>query len=144
MTLKSISNPLAAVVQMLLDDLNISQLCGNRVYGSELPRNQAKEQPRAALVLRPSGGGSIGPGARSWTPWTVMRLDVTAYGKDPDEAINVHWAAYRAFTDLERTVIANCILHNAVVTGGPITGRDGDTDWPFVLGVYDVSAVLEN
>ena len=31
-------------------------------------------------------------------------------------------------------------VKGAVVTGGPIPGRDSDTDWPFTLGVFDVSS----
>ena len=43
-------------------------------------------------------------------------------------------------TQLRQTVAAGTVLKNASVSGGPIQTRDLDTDWPYTLGIYDVSA----
>ena len=47
---------------------------------------------------------------------------------------------YSAMTQMWQTVAAGTVLKNASVSGGPIQTRDPDTDWPYTLGIYDVSA----
>ena len=146
---QQIPDPLSAAVDVLLFDTKVSRIVDDRVYGGELPKREAGQLSKVvidgpAIVVRGSGGGSIGQGARGYSPWTTVRLDITSYGKFPEEAMRTHWAVYQALTGLERRVLRRCILHNATVTGGPIEGRDGDTGWPTVLGVYDLSAVPIN
>ena len=36
--------------------------------------------------------------------------------------------------------MGDTLIYDATVTGGPINERDPDADWPFVLGVFDLSA----
>ena len=133
-------NPLAAIRTVLLADAKVAQMTGGRVFVPELPRKEAQEMPRACVVVRGTGGSSLGPGARSRVPWTITRLDIQSFGKWPYDANQLHWAVYDVMTSLARTEADDIILHDATCTGGPIDDRDADADWPFTLGVYDLSS----
>ena len=132
-------NAVAMLIAILRADVAVADLVQARVFGAELPREEVGHMPRPAIVIAASGGGSLGPGARSYVPWVVTRVDVQCYGAAPYGAFEVHSAVYEVMTQLRRTTIDTTVLKDAVVAGGPIQSRDTNTDWPFVLGVYDVS-----
>ena len=133
-------NVTAAIAKVLRADASITALAGSRVFGGELPNREVQSMPRPVVVLRATGGGSLGPGARSYAPWRVNRLDIFCYGRTPHEGSELHDAVYKAMTQLRQTVAADTVLKNASVSGGPVQTRDPDTDWPYTLGIYDVSA----
>jgi len=132
----------AAIVSALLDETSITALTGEWVFAPELPQGKAQEMPRHCVVVRGAGGGSIGPGARSRLPWRVVRLNVMSYGRTPNDADDLDATVLAYMTDLDRLVDTenDTILHDAVVSGGPLPLRDPDTSWPYVLSVYDLSA----
>ena len=135
-----IPDPLAAVRAYLLADALVNSLTGGRVYGAELPASDAGSMPQRSAVIQYSGGTAIGPGARSYVRVGLYRIDVKAYGATPFEAAEVHFACHdRLKNQLKRSVeLGDTLLHNAVVAGGPINLRNGDLDWPLVLGVYEI------
>lgn len=133
------AEPIAAIVALMLDDGAVTALVGRRVFAVELPETENQKMPRACVVLRRAGGGAVGPGARSYVDWTVTRIDAFCYGKTPLEAIRMHAAVERVFAELDRTVIADTLLHNAVITGGPVDDRN-EEGWPYALGSYEVSS----
>ena len=147
MTMIAEANPLAAVRTILKRDPNIAALTEGRIYIPEFdgkdPRGNAQAMIRPCAVIRNTGGGSLGPGARSRAPWAVTRLDVESFGKTAYESSRVHWMIYRVLVALERTTVNDTILIDAVVTGGPINEVDSDTGWPFTLGVYDLSSAYD-
>lgn len=132
-------NITAAVVEILRADPGVSAIAGARVFAPELPRDEV-EQRRAAVIVAPSGGGSLGPGARSFVPWAVNRVDVTCYGKSPYEASQLYQATYDCLTGLRQEVAQDTIVKNVAVSGGPIYDRISENARPWVLGVFDVSA----
>lgn len=136
----TIPDPLAAVRAYLLGDPLINSLTSGRVYGAELPASVAGSMPQASAVIQYSGGTAIGPGARSYVKVGLYRIDVKAYGGTPHQAAQVHFVCHdRLKNQLKRSVeLGDTLLHNAVVAGGPIDLRDGDLDWPLVLGVYEI------
>ena len=85
MTMTAEANPLAAVRTILRRDSDIAALTEGRFYVPELdgkdPRGNAQAMTRPCAVIRNTGGGSLGPGARSRAPWAVTRLDVESFGK---------------------------------------------------------------
>ena len=153
---------LVGIVQLLLEDQNvmppdlpdpwvveIQAMVDKRVWAPELPEEEIKEMPRQCVVVTRSGGASTGPGARSYAPWLNNRLDVRCYGKTPYEAEVLQSAVYNFMTQLElkpdgnlgnQRVAGGSIIKNAVVSGGPIPGRDADGDWPFQLTIFDVAS----
>ena len=135
------ADPMAAVRSILLADSGVTGQVSTRVYGDELPGSQNQQMPRKCVVLSYSGGGSLGPGARSYVPWGVTRMDVRSYGATPYEASQVRNAVHMVLKFLRRTVAASTVVHGVTVSGGPLTLRDPDTGWPHKLMVYDVNAI---
>ena len=135
-------NPRAALISYLMSDSGVTALASTRIFG-ELPGSENQYMPRACLVLTETGSGSLGPGARSYVPWGVTRMDIRAYGSTPYEASQLYHAMNVAVKQMARTVAASTVLQDAIVSAGPRSGRDPDVDWPFVWGSYEVSALEE-
>lgn len=136
------ARPVPAIVAALLDETTITELTGQWVYSPEVPEGKGQDMPRHCVVVQGAGGGSLGPGARSRLPWRVVRLNVKSYGPTPAKADDLDARVYAYMTAFHRVVdVENeTILHDAVVSGGPLPLRDPDTSWPYVLSVYDLSA----
>ena len=132
----------AAVIQILKEADEVKQMVGERVFGTELPDDQAQDMPRPCIVVSAAGGAGSGPGARSRANWVANRLDCKCYGPTPYQSELLHNEVFRVMHKLERTVIDDIAIMDAVVAGGPLPGRDGDANsWPYTLGVYSVSAI---
>ncbi|HSV29705.1 MAG TPA: DUF3168 domain-containing protein [Candidatus Omnitrophota bacterium] len=132
----TIPDVVLAAVTYLQADAGVAALAGARVFGAEVPALEAKSMPRQALVVRYAGG--MGP--RDDVPIQAPRLDVWAYGATPGEASALYLAAHGALRALARAVHAGALLHSAIQGGGPISGRDPDTRWPFVWGSWVITA----
>ena len=87
-----------------------------------------------------AGGGSTGPGARSYLPWRNVRVNVKSYGATPWEAHQLDALVYAFMTGLDDRFAQDTWVRSATVAGGPLPLRDPDTDWPYVLSVFDVGA----
>ena len=129
----------AAVVQLLKADGLVQELPGVEIYG-DLPRGRISDRLGPTIVVAANGGGSLGPGARSYIPWQVTRLDIYCYSRTAYEAADLNQRVYAALTQMQRTRYGDTLLRDAIVSGGPIQSRDADADWTCVLSVYDVSA----
>ena len=136
-------NITAAIVQYLAEDGRVSRLAGSRVYGSEFPEREAAAMPQKLAVVTASGGLGSGAGTSSRTPWTQNRVDIRCYGETPYQADILHGAVYRAMVELHLHEREDIRLSDAVISGGPLPGRDLNADWPYTIGVYTVSAVYE-
>lgn len=137
---------LAAVRQLLLDDIAISDLVNDRIWGVELPRTENASMPRKNIVLSP-GGIVPSVGDASYVRIQRMRLDVRVYGEDPYEAMSVS-RAVEAFMKAITPVVVHLISHsvlvyNATRSTGPIALIDPDTDWPSVYSSWGVAASEE-
>ena len=142
----------AAIVQVLLgqtdvSSIEVSALVGVRVFTPELPEAENDFMPNNCVVVSSSGGGSLGPGARSFASWRVNRMDVLSYGKDTYQALQVSGAVDEIITQLAQVSVpaVDTLLKNAVISGGPIQNRtfpliNRGPHWPTVLTVYDVHA----
>ena len=130
---------MGALIRICQADPDVQRLVADRVYGGELDPMLNKSMPVASVVIRRSGGGALGPGARSYVPWRVQRTDFLCFGKTPREAGEVEDAIYQLIIQLTTTKVDNILVKSAVHSGGPLDNRDPDTDWPFVIDVFDVS-----
>ena len=133
-----IANPISAIVAVLTANSLLASHTSNRIYGGKLD-DEIESMPTASIVVQESGGGSVGQGARGRSLWRVARLDIRCYGDTDQAADDTFWIMHEAMVAIERRVAADCIVHDAVVTGGPLPGLDGDAPWPYTMGVYDVS-----
>jgi hypothetical protein len=131
-----IPDHIEALVAFLKLDADVASVAASRVFGAELPESETSFMPRSAVVLLPAGGlTAIGDGVQRYGD---VRVDVRAYGTTPKLANDVWRAVHPALKDLLREVHAETLLHWAKPSGGPISLRDPDTHWPFVLSSWQV------
>lgn len=131
------TDPVAAVVAFLKADDAVAALTGSRVFGGELPGREAKSMPRAAVVLKPAGGGLLGTGSADFGD---QRLDVDCYASTPLGAWTLHLAVYTALKHLRRGVYAETLVHWAKPSTKGTLARDPDTDWPIAVSSWQVLA----
>jgi len=133
----AIPNPITALVAFLKDDAEVTTQAGTKVFGAELPPDEAVNMPQKCIVIQ-AAGGPVGPG-RSRIRYNVIRIDVKGYGTTPETAWDVYQAAYDALKQLVPTKQGPALLYDASVAGGPLQLRDANLEWPMVLGSFDVS-----
>ena len=132
---------IGAIVAGLKASADVNGYTGGRVFGGELPDDETKAMPRAAIVVRPSGGASLTAG--SFSDHDTQRLDVLAYAATPWEANMLSRLARRALTAIRRQVIGGCLIHWVERAGGFSAGRDKDAAWPVAFQSFQVFHALE-
>ncbi|MBB5987432.1 tail completion protein gp17 [Sphingobium lignivorans] len=131
---------ISAIVALLKADSPVAALAGERVFGGELPPDEAKQMPRHALVVVPSGGPSLT--GRSYAEHDSQRLDLFAYGATPSDAAVLLQAGALALRRARRQVRAGILLHSITVAGGFSAGRDPDAAWPRAFQSFQVLHAL--
>lgn len=137
----SIADPIAALLALLADDAAVAGLVDTRVFGGEVPGDEAKHMPRKALVVAPSGGSSLTGG--SYAEHDTSRVDLFGYGATQQEANQVLAAAALVMRRIRRTVSANVLIHWAQPAGGSTGGRDAALAWPRAFQSFQVFHALE-
>lgn len=128
-------DPIEALVAFLKADPPTAVLTAGRIYGGLLLRADTPGMPRAAISMRPAGGGLLG---RGYETVTDVRVDVDCYGADPKQAWGVYLAAHQALKLLRRNVSAGTLLHWARPSSAGVLAVDPQTDWPIVLSSWQV------
>lgn len=131
------ANPRAAVIQYLLAQTAITDLCGLRIY-PELPDSDSAPSIPESLVVAESGG-SQGSGGGSYSKWYPVRLEIWAYGPTPGKASDLFNLVRQTLKGMRRNVTADTLLQSASASSGAVSGRDPKTNWPFTWGSFDVS-----
>lgn len=113
-----------------------------RIFGGELPDDEAQYMPRACIVVSDAGGFSD----RLPEVLDRSRVDTRSYARTPDEAKALAVHVRRRLKELRRFVAENgVVLHPAQRAGGYIPLREPVGGWPLVLRsyllVYDERAV---
>jgi hypothetical protein len=127
-------DPLEALVSYLASDADVQGLAETRVYGAELPGEDAADMPQCAVVVQDSGGF----GRQGNSPEYHQRVDVFAYGPDPLTAKQLQLACIGALNRLRRTVINGTILYSATPDSMPNPGRSPESFWPYSMTVWSV------
>lgn len=134
-----ITDAKGALIAHLKTDTDLSALVGTRIFGDELPRDEADSMPRKAVVISPNGGG-FPTFAQGTMPLNVQGYDVFCYGETLFQAEAVRRAAFGALRAMIRVTITSVLLHWARPAGGASSGRDPVTDWPVVWNSWQVMA----
>ena len=119
-----------AVIGILETSTALTMLAGGRVMGGELDADEIAHQPRSAVVVAysPGGSGQSAPGSRDVTPITVARVDVLAYGETPRQAGLLSGALHQALkhwgSDSSTRVVAHVLVHWCDIIAGPTPYRD--------------------
>ena len=143
MTTSTYPNPVKGVAKILRDDTDVSTLASTRVYAFELASTEVDNMPRHSVVVTPVAGGPLGPGASSYIPFGITRLNIFCYGATAEEAFQLYVSVNSAMKALTRSIAESTVIYGAEFGDGPVSSRDEDEDWPYTLGVYDVSAAEE-
>ncbi len=130
-----------ALVSLLKAAAGVSGPAGGRVFGGELPPEEAAAMPRAALVVASSGGTSLTGG--SYAEHDTQRIDLFAYGATPREAEQLIDAAALALRRVRRGVVAGVLIHWVRPAGGSAGARDPDAAWPRAFQSFQVMRALE-
>lgn len=128
-------NPLVALKAFLAADAGVAAQVTGRVYGAELPQSVTPQMPRKCILLRNAGGYVLNKG---WMELGDPRIDAFCYGLTPFDASEVYMAVHTALKQMTRNVQGNTMLHWARPSGGPISTRQDDTEWPLVLSSWQV------
>lgn len=137
-----VADPVGAAVAILKAATPQPGALAGRVYGAELPIEEAEQQPRGAIVIRASGGVSL-TGASDAEHDTV-RLDLFAYGPTPKVAADLcSWAALQ-FRRAQRVKAAHTLVHWIRPAGGYSSAREPETEWPRAFQSFQVFHALES
>jgi hypothetical protein len=118
----------AGVVAFLKADAATFAASGGRIFGGELPADETASMPRAAIVIRASGGVSLT--GDSFLGHDTQRVDLFAFGPTPNAAGSLMRTAALALRGLRRGVYGGVQIHWAIPAGGSNAGREPTTEWP--------------
>jgi hypothetical protein len=116
---------MSALRQYLLGQQTVTDLCGTSIYVFSLPEEELKLGAHYAVVLLSLGGDMNMRRAIS-----EARVDIACYGATDFLAASLERCVAEAMKQIQRTVCANVLLHNASLAAGPFQTRDPDTFWP--------------
>lgn len=134
----TIADPITTLRAYLVTQTTVTDVVTTRVFGEELPGDEAQNMPREAIVLATSGG-RVRLGAASNMDVGNYSIAVRCYHKTLYEARALDRIVYEAMMAINRwAVVGQGGLHYAVQDSGPFVMRDPDTDWPFALSTYNV------
>lgn len=124
---------LEAAILLLKADADLQVLVDTRVFGEELPGEEASSMPRPAVVLRHAPGLA---GPRGYVELEVNNFDVFCYGTTPAQAEEVRRAVYSALKHARRQAVAETLIHSFDQVGTIQSLRDPDTQWPYSLSSW--------
>jgi hypothetical protein len=109
-------------------DVATNAITSGRIFGGELHPDETEFMPRAAIVLKASGGVSLT--GESFVEHDTQRVDVFAFGPTPRDAAKVMRVAALALRRLRRGVYGGVLIHWANSASGSLPGREPVTEWP--------------
>lgn len=132
---------IAGLRAILLADASIEATTDGRVFGGELPDDEAASMPRAAIVLAEAGGTALM--ADSYVEVETQRVDLFAFGATPAEANALARAAALILRRVRRGIYAGVVIHWVKPGGGALQARERDLEWPFAFQSFQVLHALE-
>ncbi|AEQ50751.1 hypothetical protein [Pelagibacterium halotolerans] len=123
-----------AIIEILKADATVASLAGDRVFGDGLPAAETAHMPRAAIVVRASGGISVAAGTNS--RHDTQRVDVLYYGKTRFLASELQRIGRNGLGDVRRKIVSGCLIHWIEAAGGLSTGLDPEGKWPISFQSY--------
>ena len=112
------------------------ELTEGRIWRPALPDDEVPHMPRANVVIRSAGGGTLF--AQSRLPFTDKRLHVVCYGSTRLEAEDVAKEAALAFREFKSGTWEKVAVRWIRVVGEPGSAVDDQTNWKFALVVVQL------
>lgn len=121
-----------AIKEWLLDGEAIAEAAEGRVFGHELPDDEAPAMPRTCVVVSHAGGFTDD------LPQEMdrARVDIRSYGATPDQAVAMAVLVRRRMRELTRAVRNGVVISAVTRVGGYIPYREPIGDWPAFLRSY--------
>lgn len=137
---EAVADPVGAVVALLLGDADVAALVATRGFGGELPASETDDMPRAAFVVKASGGVAIN--GQGFAEYDSQRVDLYAFGATPAEAAGLADLCGLKLRRARRQVAAGTLVHWVQSAGGFSSGREPVTDWPRAWRSFQVCTAL--
>jgi hypothetical protein len=134
------ADPVGALVAAMLADSDVAAMVTTRGFGGELPPGETAAMPRAAFVIRASGGVPLLGG--SYVEAEAQRVDVYAYGKTQRQASQLADLLGLKLRRIQRKIVSGTLIHWVNSAGGYSSGRDPETDWPRAWRSFQVFFAL--
>ena len=135
---------IGAMVALLKAQSAVSNLVVDRVFGIELPDEEAASMPRKAIVIRPAGGVSPVGG---YVKHTAARFDFICWGETPFEADRLSRAVFNTLKAARRQTVSvegvPVLIHWIEDAGGRLAIRDSDTNWPAATQAFQIFHAIE-
>jgi hypothetical protein len=133
-------DPIGALVSLLLADSDVAAIVGARGFGGELPPAETASMPRAAFVIKASGGTPLTSGSSAEVD--AQRVDVYAYAATALLAGKLADLIGLKLRRIERKVVSGTLIYWVKSAGGYSSGREPDTDWPRAWRSFQVFFAL--
>lgn len=134
------ADPVGALVAAMLADSDVVAMVGTRGFGGELPPGETADMPRAAFVIRASGGVPLLGG--SYVEAEAQRVDVYAYGKTAAQAAKLADLLGLKLRRIQRRIVNGTLIYWVNSAGGYSSGRDPETEWPRAWRSFQVFFAL--
>ena len=105
----------------------------DRVFGEEVPSKEAKNMPRACTLVKTAGGV-----AQDFVTIGRTRIDVRTFGETPYQARTEYLKVYDLLKSAKAQAMDDVWFLSAVMESGPLSMRDPDTQWPYVMSIWNV------
>ena len=127
---------ITALRTFLTGQASVTALVADRIYGGRMPLVDQDSPPEGAILLRLSGGTPVGGFVHLQRP----RVDVTFYAPTPARADAIRRVVHPLFRALEPQEISGTLVHAIEEEGGPVSGVEPDTNWPYVFTSWRILA----
>ena len=115
-----IANIRAAIIQYLLTQENITDICQTRI-DAEIPATDASPVIAPIVVVSEAGGSRKAGG---YTKWHSATIEIWTYARSPSEASDLFGVIRASLKNMRRNIKAETLLHGADITSGAVSGRD--------------------
>lgn len=125
----TLPDPIKDIRDLLLATSAVTTIASQRVFGGELPEAEATSMPRAAVVVKPSGG----MGRLKLMKTRMIRVDTICYAATLHDSWALHLAVREALETLARPKGS---VKSIEMASEAVNARDSVKQWPTCYASY--------
>lgn len=125
----TLPDPIADIRTLLLADAAVAAIAGTRVFGGEIPENEAAAMPEATVVVKAAGG----PGRPKFMKIRRIRVDTICYAATLHDSKQLHDAVREALETLDRP---SGSVKSIEIASEALNARDQVKQWPTCYASY--------
>jgi len=127
---------IAALIAYLSQNTDIVTDTAGRIYGNEMPNEQAAFMPRGLIVINSAGTARM---TRDRLNLGHKIFDVRCYHSSMYLSSMLFLSVAKHLKNLQRQLINGVLLYDASQITGRFTAREPDTEWPVSYGSFEVT-----